>query len=112
MIKRPEADIRLRKDKTGGVIDMSDDPISRQAAIDILDAYQAMVENGEENPYAWARGQMCEIPSAQPRIIRCKDCKYYQFADSKAFGMPVKMCEWIRIEDVDDDDFCSKAERR
>ena len=51
-----------------------------------------------------------ELPSAQPEIIRCKDCKSYQFADNRAFGMPVKMCEWFGFEDVDDDDFCSRAE--
>lgn len=45
-------------------------------------------------------------------LIRCKDCKHYQFADSRAFGMPVKMCKWFRFEDVDDGDFCSRAERR
>jgi len=42
------------------------DLISRQAAIDILDAYQVMLENGEENPYSWARFRMSELPSAQP----------------------------------------------
>ena len=52
------------------------------------------------------------LPSAQPGIIRCKDCKHYQFADNRAFGMPVKMCEWFGFEDVDDDDFCSRAERK
>lgn len=45
---------------------MNDDTISRRAAIDILDAYQVMVENGEENPYAWARLRMSELSSAQP----------------------------------------------
>jgi hypothetical protein len=45
---------------------MNDDLISRKAAIDILDAYQVMVENGEENPYAWARLRMSELPPAQP----------------------------------------------
>ena len=49
---------------------MNDDTISRRAAIDILDAYQVMVENGEENPYAWARLRMSELPSAQPEPIR------------------------------------------
>lgn len=46
------------------------------------------------------------------KLIRCKDCKHYQFADNRAFGMPVKMCEWFGFEDVDDDDFCSRAEGR
>ena len=45
-------------------------------------------------------------------VVRCKDCKHYQFADNRAFGMPVKMCEWFGFEDVDDNDFCSRAERR
>lgn len=51
-------------------------------------------------------------PSAQPEIIRCKDCKHYEFADNRAFGMPVKYCDWFGFEDVDDYDFCSRAERR
>ena len=49
---------------------MNDDLISRAAAIDILDAYQVMVENGEENPYAWARLRMSELPSAQPETAK------------------------------------------
>jgi hypothetical protein len=49
---------------------MNDDLISRAAAIDILDAYQVMVENGEENPYAWARLRMSELPPAQPDTAR------------------------------------------
>jgi hypothetical protein len=55
---------------------MNDDQISRAAAIDILDAYQVMIENGEENPYAWARLRMSELPPAQPEIIHCRDCKH------------------------------------
>ena len=45
-------------------------------------------------------------------LIRCKDCKHYQFADNRVFGTPVKMCKWLGFEDFDDDDFCSRAERR
>lgn len=45
-------------------------------------------------------------------VVRCKDCKHYQFADNRAFGFPVKQCEWTGFEDVDDDDFCSRGERR
>lgn len=55
-----------------------DDPISRQAAIDVLDAYQVMVENGEENPYAWARERMCELSSAQPEITDEQAIKHLQ----------------------------------
>lgn len=44
-------------------------------------------------------------------LVRCKDCKHYEFADNKAFGMPVKYCDWFGFEDVDDNDFCSRGER-
>lgn len=53
-----------------------------------------------------------EQPTIEPEIVRCKDCKHYQFADNRSFGMPVKRCEWTGFEDVDDYDFCSKAERK
>lgn len=45
-------------------------------------------------------------------VVRCKDCKHYQFADNRAFGFPVKRCEWTGFEDVDDEDFCSEGERK
>lgn len=45
-------------------------------------------------------------------LTRCRECKHYTFADNRAFGFPAKRCEWTGFEDVDDDDFCSRAERR
>ena len=90
------------------------DLISRQTAIDtvrkcsvkeVTPAYM-LIDKAE------VITELVMLPSAQPEIIRCKDCKHYQFADNRAFGMPVKMCEWFGFEDVDEDDFCSRAERR
>ena len=52
------------------------------------------------------------VPITIQELVRCRDCKHYQFADNRAFGMPVKRCEWTGFEDVDDEDFCSKAERK
>lgn len=49
---------------------------------------------------------------SEPEIIRCRECRHYTFADNRAFGFPAKRCEWTGFEDVDDDDFCSRAERR
>lgn len=43
-----------------------------------------------------------KLPSAQTEIF---------FADNRAFGFPVKRCERTGLQDVDDDDFCSRAER-
>ena len=53
-----------------------------------------------------------DLPSAQPDIIHCKDCKWYGRADKRRFyrGMD---CLQKRIDTiVPDRDFCSKAERR
>ena len=62
------------------------------------------------------REQVFDLIDEQPTIdavpvVRCKDCKHYKFADNRAFGMPVKRCEWTGFEDVDDNDFCSCGER-
>ena len=80
-----------------------------------------MKKNLEENyvfiGFADLLNDIIEVIDTQPtadvvEVVRCKDCKHYQFADNRAFGMPVKMCEWFGFEDVDDDEFCSRAERR
>lgn len=41
------------------------------------------------------------MPSAQPEIIRCKDCKHYD-------GRPCGIVDWYNTAD----DFCSKGEGR
>lgn len=110
------------------------DLISRQMAIDALwkalyeyeDKTEKQFQESEDLDIRdWAiprifvqnmsdidRKTILGLPSAQPEIIRCKDCKHYQFADNRALGMPVKICEWFGFKDVDDDDFCSRAERK
>lgn len=51
----------------------------------------------------WLLEYIDGLPSAQPEIIRCKDCYHYpsEYADCPMIG-------WARNEN----DFCSKAERR
>lgn len=52
-----------------------DDLISRQAAIDACHNY----EDGK-NAYAYGdeiEKRLKSLPSAQPEIIRCKDCKHF-----------------------------------
>lgn len=83
---------------------MNNDFILRQAAIDAME-------------WKWAGKAAFDaiknLPSIDAvEVVRCRDCKYYQFADNRAFGMPVKRCEWTGFEDVDDDDFCSRGERK
>lgn len=66
---------------------MSDDLISRQAAIDIFDDYNIAVENGEIESYRRYREQLSCLPSVQPKTgrwipikplltaARCSECK-------------------------------------
>lgn len=44
-------------------------------------------------------------------VVRCKDCKLYCY-NGYAFGRPVKQCSVTGFEDCEDDDFCSRGERR
>ena len=95
------------------------DYISREAAIDALDVlcqeYRYKIP-GKRETYsqyneAWqdaldrAEGAIFNLPSAQPEIIRCKDCRYYwRMIDED------DLCEYRQMQ-VFDDDFCSRAER-
>ena len=80
------------------------DYISRQAAIDAL---ADMHCKSDEDGYVWiirsdAWARIDALPSAQPEIIRCKDCKHWDGVDT---------CDVIDAP-VWDNDFCSMAERR
>jgi len=92
---------------------------------DLIDRQQAIDDLGEE-PEVWedddeyGMGQRSEwryikkiletLPSAQPEIIRCKDCKYWTH---------IKRTNryWCKTDDglfdlnPSPDDFCSRAER-
>jgi hypothetical protein len=54
------------------------------------------------------------LPSAEPEIIRCKDCKYWvpgYITDNDDF-IPPKCGEWQQMVGHSSDDYCSLAERR
>jgi len=81
------------------------DMIYRQAAIEVLRNRWLKTRNYEGIGEDIA--EECEIylktlPSAQPEIIRCKDCKHWDGVDT---------CDVIDAP-VWDNDFCSMAERR
>ena len=83
------------------------DLISRQAAISHVDDVPYIKEYPNVGLLwkAWIES----LPSAQPEIIRCKDCRYYQDNND---GYPHINCKWDANETPDADDFCSGAERR
>ena len=102
--------LSVQPETNSSEIPNNSDTISRQAAIDACHNY----EDGKD---AYAYGDVVEkrlktLPSAQPKIIRCKDCKFYGRADKRRFYRGSD-CLNNRIDTiVPDRDFCSKAERR
>ena len=77
------------------------DTISRQAAIDALNhelrCGAVINQCGLEVAYEVIEG----LPSAEPQIIRCKDCKHYKY------GMCMKICA-----NKSTNGFCDWGERR
>ena len=90
---------------------MTDDFISRQAAIEALDGEIEIT--GRTNAEAvkgyvrLVKDRLERLPSAQPEIIHCKECKYYRW-ESDMCDYPYATAHNV----VHEDDFCSKAERR
>ena len=77
------------------------DLISRQEAIDAMESINDSICEQQ------AIDALCELPSAQPAIIRCKDCKHKEHC----FSM-VHMCEKNQRNYVNRDiDYCSYGER-
>ena len=91
-----------------------DDLISRQVAIDTL---ADMYCKSDEDGYVWiirsdAWARLDALPSTQPEIIRCKECKY---AKITADGKYMKYCSKWDVDDalyLDSGFFCGHAERR
>ena len=82
---------------------MMNDLISRQAAIEAIDS--VLVE--DESCKVWFKLALQNLPSAQPEIIRCRDCKYNDMPPTAGnagctllYGM------------TNQNGFCSLAERR
>lgn len=74
------------------------DTIYRQAAIDALDEIESEVADGYGYQYEKWRKYFCGLPSAQPEIIRCKECLMHGVCRfEQGLGL---------------DGYCSQAERR
>lgn len=84
-----------------------DDYISRQAAIDTVVAWTVEDRPDIEMPTDLI-DRIKNMPSAQPEIIRCKDCKY---RDENWRRVSVR---WLPCMDVRTGSnwFCGSAERR
>ena len=74
-----------------------DDLISRQAAIDVADAVWSVT--GDKN-VAKVWDQIKDLPSAQPDIVRCKECRYNHDCDIQYHAQ------------AGEEFYCGAAERR
>lgn len=83
-----------------------DDIISRQEAIDALEKMSAnygKIGRREWHPHIEeCKSELRMLPSAQPEIIRCKDCKWKNKHN----------CTRAVEVFITDDNYCSWAERR
>lgn len=113
--KNGEIPMRLVRQAFEKLSEPCGDTISRQAAIEVIDAVfpvdpmKSEYAQGIACGAALAKTYVKQLPSAQPEIIRCKDCRYYQDNND---GYPHINCKWDANETPDADDFCSGAERR
>ena len=85
---------------------LATDCISRQAAIDVVKGIDSYFVKYIE-----------ELPSTEPEIIRCKDCKYFEYDRPYVIqGVPVLghlVCsKWGDGCRTEENGFCFMAERR
>ena len=73
----------------------TNDCISRHAAIELIERMKPYHQEADD-----IAEMIDNMPSAQPEVIRCKDCKYYD---------PNDHCY---LQGAEANDFCSYAERR
>lgn len=93
------------------------DSISRQAAIELCDWYEHdFVE--VEAYFKQFNDELKKLPSAQPELIRCKDCKYYEiwqlkadYTDDKRYKPSVCTIGEYSVH-RSPDWYCADAERR
>lgn len=89
-----------------------DDLISRQSAIDVADradCTELAVEDVKKVTDEVVK-EIKKLPSAQPEIIRCKDCKHWTtMVERPKHGT----CDqWCTLNVTRRDEYCSKAERK
>jgi len=101
-----------------------DDTISRQAAIDAIEQMQIPIMRSvfEYEQFIFkgmseALNAVKELPSAQPEIIRCKDCKHWKIGTENLSCPNPAVCGlhsfMHRFERASlPEDYCSWAERR
>lgn len=89
------------------------DTIYRQAAIDAINAWiQLYVLSRTTAGAVSLQDVISALPSAQPEIIRCKDCKYYLNSNEKCALIDTRLNFYATDKIWNGDCFCSWAERK
>jgi hypothetical protein len=101
------------------------DTISRQAAIDAVlnnehstditlmgDAFGKGYTEGYKEEQNNVLQYLADLPSAEPEIIRCKECKHYYFTDNRVEAEQCYVCGYWDFDSPSPNGFCSFAERR
>jgi hypothetical protein len=101
---------------------MNESLISRQAAIEALERIMSDYHLDGYEDERLLINALKDLPSAQPEIIRCKDCKHYIPYDWMFSGLsrssninnyfPDDMVCLVNDDNYPPDGFCSKAERK
>lgn len=92
---------------------MSDDLISRTAALDIINAELNGWLTEDERLHLEGVGMGIEsLPTAQPEIIRCRDCKWYDI--THPYGTVIPDAYHCKANDrfYEGSHFCAYGERR
>ena len=76
---------------------------------DLIDRQEAIKAVGVNT---WAGSRLNALPSAQPEIIRCKDCKYQDKGQNEVESWNVCNYRPRLYVSIDDDDYCSSGERK
>ena len=78
------------------------------------DALETVITQLNENGWGITRNEyklidmvLFEMPTIEPEIVRCKDCKQFR----RWIDTDICFCD-ITESEMSDDDFCSRAERR
>lgn len=94
---------------------MISDLIRRQDVIDAIGNVQDYGDGMVWEALSHAQRDVALLPSAQPKIIRCKDCRHLQKwrseESAKKFGQ-IYECVRNVLNCPKPEDFCSHAERR
>ena len=111
-ISRRAAIDELNKGAWGVEWDKTLDTISREAAIDALGEkplawMESEYAQGLQNQWVWDVNALKALPSSQPELIRCKNCKHNQLPATSGNAS----CE-IFYGMTDQNGFCHMAERR